>query len=429
MSVIAEAISKSRNIADSSYRNALELKKAGSLEPIFIDPQSDMPVFRQQSAVNEQYRRYKGWVYSGISAIAKKGAGQEVTVSRITGQISPTMRNQLAETKGFRNQGFFRKKAEREMEVLLFHPLLDILHQPNPTQNGWEFVYNFITNLCLTGWSFVVAGEGEDGKIQLWSLPTTWVTPIHKSRPFSSFKIQNPDNSNSKGMIFPREQVAFAHIPDPSDPLAAYAPAQSQLNAIRIDDHIQTSQERFFQNGIFPSSVITVAKDGNNMRPKLTAAQRRQLLSTIKKNYQGVYNAGHPAIVEGWIEKFERLSFEQQELGWEKSEDKIRDRILTGLQVSPHSLGKLIASSYAQAYVVQEQFCDNINTYLSLLGRMTTSFVSTFEGLDDNLVIRSCKGRQRSRLSVWRISSFNAVTLVSISSYLQSPPTIVVLFF
>jgi len=174
--------------------------------------------------------------------------------------------------------------------------------------------------------------------------------------------------------------------------LSGLAPSTSQILAIRVDDHIQTSQERFFENGVFPSVIVTVGKDphpdvASGIRPRLTGEQRRQITGAIRKTMSGVTNYGNPAIVDGLIEKIERLSATQNEMGWEKSEDAVMDRILSAFSVPPFILGKALPGSYSQAYVTREIFCQRVNTFLDMLSTVMTNFVNLRMPESDDVLV------------------------------------------
>jgi len=246
--------------------------------------------------------------------------------------------------------------------------------------------------MALTGFGFVVGGETEDGTYELYSIPTTWIRPDHSDGPYSKFYIVNPANPSTWTSTEPltSDQVAFAYFPNPSDPMAALAPARAVSRAVTIDDHIQNSQSMFFENGVFPSVVVTVGSNPHpdvpaGVRPRLTANQRRQVYAAIRKVSGGVSNYGTPAIVDGLIEKIERLSATQNEMGWEKSEQTVKQRIMSAFGVHPFILGENIPGSYAQAYIVQELFYKKVNTYLNLLSTMLTDFLNPF--VDDNIEI------------------------------------------
>jgi hypothetical protein len=173
--------------------------------------------------------------------------------------------------------------------------------------------------------------------------------------------------------------------------MSAASPAASQEIAVSIDEKIQTCQVRHFENGVFPSVVVTVGKNphpdlqGGGVRPRLTPAQRRQVYAAIKKVSGGVANYGNPAIVDGLIENITRFSSTQDEIGWEKSEQTIKQRIYSAFCVHPFITGEQMPGSYAQAAVVGSRFGKRLNIALDMLSLMMTDFVK--DEVDDNVVV------------------------------------------
>jgi len=390
MGALTKAVRRCDAISTTSFHRGLDVKAAGGALD-FTPSGGGFGSWQEQARHREGYGLFRGWLYSAIHALASQGASQPVVLARLKGKkkkgegrgISSKAFHKLKMTKAVRT-----KAADQEFEILKDHPVKDLLECPNSFQSRWQFVYSFMANLCLTGWGYIVADVNK-GKVELYSLPTTWVKPIHDPTPFASFEVKNPKKGSAEPIPLKREQVAFAHLPNPSDPLSALAPANSQILAIRIDDHIQTSQEAFFSNGIFPSVIITVGKQpfsDTQGRPVLSGAQRRQLFSAVSREHRGVQNYGKPAIVDGMIEKIDRLSATQNEMGWQRSEDKIRARILSAFGVPPYAMGESVPGSYAQAYITQEIFYDKVNTFLDLLGSVLTNFLSGLFGEEGLLV-------------------------------------------
>ncbi len=396
MNALEKSFARSRGLGSMAYSNAMLVKQAGGV--IDISPSMGMSQLtggREQAANRERYNLFRGWLYSAINAIAMKAASQPVNLGRLIGaEPHEEERRSPATTKAWHrkrmtNNGLI-KTAQHEFEIIADHVLLDRLENPNPIQSRWDFVYNFVANLCLTGRSYVICDEIEDGIFHYYSLPTSWVHPDHTDGPFTKFRIINPKNPEADQGKKPlgRENVAFASLPNPADPLSVLSPAQSQMRAIRIDDHIQTSQDAFFGNGIFPSMVATIGKDANGNRPKLSGPQRRQVEGVIRKHYSGVANYGALAIVDGWVEKFERFSAVQNEMGWEKSEMHVRTRILSAFGVHPFILGEpMNVGGYSQATVIKEVFCERVNTYLDMLSGVMTVFAAGRTEETDRLFI------------------------------------------
>lgn len=398
---IDRALIRSRSVVSSAHDFALSLKATGTISSFLdVGPSAglaQLAQFQDQSANTQLYMQFRGWVHAAINALSTEAAKQPVHVGRMVG---PKGKGGPSGVKTARmvngdfvvecikdhhirkmTSGARTKAAKNELEVFNEHLLIDVFERPNPIQYGWQFVYSFVSNLCLTGWSFIVGGRDDDGRPELYSLPTTWVYPDHSKGSFAEFRIINPKNPSSAVEQKPltREQVAFAYLPNPSDPLAGLAPARAQNLAIKIDDHIQSSQATFFKNAIFPSAIVTIGKMPHpdvpgGIRPRLTAAQRRQVYGAIRKVSAGISNYGNPAIIDGLIESIERLSPAQNEIGWEKSEKSVRTRILSAFGVHPFILGEEMAGSYAQAYVVQDRFCSRVNVFLDLLSTVMSDF-------------------------------------------------------
>lgn len=390
MSVMERAIERSRSVDASAHTQALSTKAASFMTP--AEGLSQISTFQQQAANRERYAAFRGWLYSAVNALASEGANQPVQVGKLKGVPAkrepgkkPPKKKSIEHVTRKMPPVAQAKAAKHEMEILDSHPILDKLEKPNDMQGKWQFTYSFIANLCLTGWAFVVG----DGK-EFYSIPTTWVTPQHKGKVFSHIEVRNPQEPTTEPAIFERGQFAFAYLPNPSNPFGAVSPAQSQMPAIRIDDHIQASQEAFFRNGIFPSVIVTVGKDPHpdvpgGIRPRLTAPQRRQVYAAIGKTMGSVSNYGAPAIVDGLIESIERLSATQNEMGWEKSEDKVKARILSAYCVHPYVLGEAVSvGGYAQVANIEKRYFGRINIYLGMLSEVMTAFV---EGEDKEKVL------------------------------------------
>ena len=389
---LTKAIRQSDMIGTVAFDSTVRAKSMGAVDFAPTGGLGTLAGWQEQAQYKERYQLFRGWVYAAINALAKEGAGQPCVVARLKGS-SPR-----EEEGKMRRKEFVRKKmteyartktADTEFEILNSHPLIDLLDQPNNFQSKWQFVYSFISNLVLTGWAYVVTGRYK-GKNELYCLPTTWIRPIHDPAPFSSFEIRNPRAVGKEPAKLKRNQVAFAHLPNPSDPLSALAPAGTQMMAIRIDDHIQTSQEAFFRNGIFPSVILTVGKIpymDSEGRPVLTGQQRRQIHGAVRKLWGGVANYGNPAIVDGLIEKIERLSATHNEMGWARSEEKVRTRLLAPFGVHPYILGENVSvGGYAQVANIEKRFYKQVNTYLDMAGTLLTNLLGGFEG-NERLIV------------------------------------------
>lgn len=386
MKALDKALDNSRALVSTANSHARSMQKAGVLNEAFVSDTglSGFSDWRSKQQNREKYSLLRLTLYGCVNAIAERGAGQPIRVARVKGKKKPQS-GSISGTKDFDLKqmpiGARQKAAEQEVEVLSEHPLLDSLD--NPIQTKWDFIYSFLANLALTGWSYVVLNYNKkNDKWEFYSLPTTWVTPKHAKGPFSEFVVKNPNKPEAKGEVFTRDQVGFAHLPNPSNPMGAYAPSNAIMPAIRVEDHIWTSREQFFKNGIFPGSIVTVGKDphpdapSDGIRPRLTKTQRSQVYAAIRKVMGGVANYGNPAIVDGLIESIERLSMNSSEMGWEQSEESVKKAIRSAYRVHPFITGEpMNVGGWSQATIIKQMFDEKVNSYLNLFSNVMTTLV------------------------------------------------------
>jgi phage portal protein BeeE len=158
---------------------------------------------------------------------------------------------------------------------------------------------------------------------------------------------------------------------------------------VNTDNSIQVAQQKGFDNGIFPVHSVILAKDANGQRPRLTDPQQRQLIGAIRKRYSGAYKNGEPFIVDGMVEKIEKLSNSPAEMGFMDSGKQTKSRIMQAFGVNPLIVGEIEGANRAQAVVAEQSFCNNvINPILDLLGQVFTSKIApVFATGNERLVV------------------------------------------
>lgn len=389
MTALTKARQRVDTIARSSHEIALSLKKRGLLEALSPDIfAGTFGAWTEQAKGRERYASFRGVLYAAVNAIGVHGAGQPVRV----GMLKKAAKGKPGSTKGYKTKPvigtkrILGRKGADEIQVVEDHPLVEVMENPNPFQNRWQFTYSFLTNINLTGKAFIV-GEQYKGRLQLYSLPTTWMNPIvDQDKGLTGWRVGDPGMPISMHEEFKPNQVVYAYLPHPGDPRGAYAPAESQMPAIRVDDKIWSSREVFFDNGIFPGCIVTVGQNphpeagSQGGRPLLTATQRGQVNAAIKKVMGGVTNYGNPAIVDGLIESIDRLSMNSEEMGWERSSAETKTAILSAFCVHPYILGEHMPGSMAQARIIKELFYERVNVFLDMLGNCVSTFVGSMGG-------------------------------------------------
>jgi len=390
---LTKAIRRTESVALTAYDCGVKAKGSGtSLDFTPSSPMAGMAGWQQQQAHAEQYSYMREWVYAAINALASEGAGQPPVVARLSGsKVKDKLQGKKLCELNRMTKTARCKAANMEYEIQQDHLLVELLEHPNEFQEKWQFVYSFFANLVLTGIAYITVSYSERlKKLELYSLPSTWVKPNHKNGLFSQFEVKNPKAVGVEPVMLDRTQVGFAMLPNPSDPLAALAPASTQLRTLKMYEHMLNGQEAFFRKGAFPSVIVSMAQgpyQSTKGRPVLSNVQRRMIHHALQQNVLGDMNQGTAFIVDGLIEDMKPFSgLKHREMGWDKTEDKIKTRILSAFGVHSFILGEFMPGSQAQAEIISERFYKRVNTYLDMLSNLLTNLLGSIEGNEQMLI-------------------------------------------
>lgn len=341
----------------------------------------------------EQYTHFNGWVYVVVSRIATRLAGQKVKMGRKI-EEAPSIaswnwdrmpKRRLSVVDKMRAPHYV-KNLDTDMELIENHPLLKAIQKPNNVMTSWALIYITVASMELTGkcyWWFI---EEDDGTLSIWPLPSDWVTPVHSDNQlFERYRIR-PRGQFGVSEIVDGKDIAYFYLPDPSSPVGAQSPLQSQAPAVAIDEEIQSSQYRYFKNGIFPGMKIALARNpdlmgmGEGSRPVLTGDQRREIREAARALWQGSVNFNEPFIVDGLIEDIQRISQTGEEMAFLESATFNKSRIFQAYGMNPYIAGEVTGVNKAQAVVAESNF--NVNV-LSPLASMIGEKMSAHIGEED----------------------------------------------
>ncbi|QDT72211.1 phage portal protein [Lacipirellula limnantheis] len=320
------------------------------------------------SKASEQYQHYSGWAYVAVRAIASRIAGQSVCVGRVGTARKPGRKLTLP-------QSF--KSIDELIEPLASHPFLTAVAAPNPLQTQWSLIYSSVASMLLTGRSCWWLVE-ENGELQIWPIPSHWIEPADRMR--SGWKLRPP----GLGQAFdvPATDIIPFILPDPSNPLGlGVSPLQSQAMAVATDEEIQKSQFAAFQNGVFPSLAFKIgtlpgmAPGQPGDKPILTAEQRIELVSAVKRLYTGGSKAGEPLILDGLIESVDKISNLPEEMDYLDSGLQTKNRILQAYGVNPVVAGQLEGANRASSFVASMHFAESTcNPLIEQISQTLTRF-------------------------------------------------------
>jgi len=302
-----------------------------------------------------------------VRAIASRAAGQPLLV----GSKAPTGGS---------------KSAAAGVVPIANHPLAAAWANPNELLSGWQLLYTFIASLELAGRGFIWIRETAEKRIELWPLSPAWVQrPIAGtgSNVRSGWLVQPP----TCGEAFPiaAQDMLYASYTDPADPLnGCLSPLAAAIRSVHANEAIIESQAKAFENGIFPRHAIVIGKQASSVdaggqpvgvRPKLTVAQEQQILSSIKRRYQGVQNFDSPIILDSLIEDIKTLSLSPRELDFASSSKLTEQRIYRAFGINEISLGAVENANRASAAVADYHFCSRVNSTLALVGQAVEQWI------------------------------------------------------
>ena len=325
---------------------------------------------RDLAQAHEQLQHFTGWVYAAVRPICQRIAGQPIHVGRPKAPRS-------------------MKQADNA-EPLESHPLLDLLADPNDLMVAWSLIYVTVASLELTGRCLWWLPK----KKQIIPIPTSWIQGSEGATRFDAFVVRSPWNAES--WTIPADECCYFHYPSPADPHEAVSPLQTVGGAVDADEAITASQISAFRRGIHPSHAIIVGKQPHpdipgGLRPHLTGAQQRQIISAILRRYAGVEKHGEPIILDGMIEDLKRLSNTPAEMDWLNSGKVTKDRIFQAFGVNPIIAGEIEGANRASATAADKHFVDfTVNPKIELISQCLTEWLSPMFGGGIKVWIEPC---------------------------------------
>lgn len=382
---MSDALSKAFAEADRSYLSAKAAAGRAPAELLASGP-SGLP-FQQSDLGNakEQLRHFKGYPFAAIRAIASTISGQPIRCGRVVGNRKLTG----------------RKSADGDdanVEPIDQHPVLDLFHDPNSLMVGRSLLYLTAAMLELTGkclWWLPI----EDDRRMCYPLASSWITGRNGSTAHESWRILPPGTAEHFDVS--ADNACYFAYPNPADPLhGVMAPLQAAASPVDSHEAIQASQRAMFAHGVHPSHALIVGKhagpDGTmatGSRPKLTSAQQKQLITVIRKRYEGVTKWHEPLILDGVIESITKLSNSPAEMDFMQSGDQVLNLMSLIFNVNNIVLGRIEGANRAsstEAKIHFAEFC--INPKIALLSETLTGFLGGSGGMFSS---------EGERLKIW----------------------------
>jgi len=272
------------------------------------------------SGASAQYEHFRGLVHACVNVIPMRVSGQRVCVA--SDRAAPA--TEMKTTKAFGDK----------LEPLPAHPVLDLLSTPNQLMSGSAMLQVTVASLELTGRALLWITLDEENHVIILPIPVSWIVNVPSTRTrILGFEIRYPHAE--KTITIPADQAVYLRYPDPSSPWGHVSPLAAMADAVMCDAKISDAQYKVFERGPWPSHALVVGPQpvppgasGPAMRPHLTPEQRQQLVTAFTAAYSGTVALGKPIILDGMIERVEKLSLSPNEMAFLQSAKLTKERIL-----------------------------------------------------------------------------------------------------
>ncbi len=269
---------------------------------------------------------------------------------------------------------------------VLRHPVLDLLHRPNPYQGQAEFIENVFGYKLLTGECFipkirVQAGQNKGRIIQLITVPPQFVSiSLDSSTGLpDSF---NYVNGRYKETIAP-EDIIFTKYWNPDGTIRGVSPLAAARMVIAQSNDAYEASMKLIKN-LGPTGILAVSDDNNQYdQTQLDRIQRQ-----YEEKYGGPANYGKIIITGGkmsWI----TTGAKAEDLGlWEGQKMNMRD-ICNVYGISSQLLNDSENKTYSNMQEARKALITNcvlpeLHLFVACLNR---DLIPEFEKLDNSRYI------------------------------------------
>lgn len=334
----------------------------------------------------DQLRAYTDWVYGAVHAIAEDVASIDyrLYINRTNykgAQIGHKLAHnpqaasllQKKKIEHFVKKGRYHVKelAPALEEIEGGHPLLDILHTPNPFMTKDEFWELVQTYNELSGESFIAVIKENNIPVALYPLfPQNMVVLPDPVKFIFGYMYYAPNGS--KIALSPDEVIHFKSI-NPLNQYRGLGVVQAAARAIDTDSRAADYNRNFFYNNARPDGVIQVAES-------LDDKAYLRLKQEWNDVYGGQNNSHKTAILEQGT-SYQQISLSQQDMDFLEGRKFNRDEILALFRVSPSILGMAENVNRANAEAAEFTFAKRVikPKMLRLANRLTSDLAIMFD--------------------------------------------------
>ena len=280
------------------------------------------------------------WTPRDYAALAREGYGKNAIVYRAVRLI--------AESIGALTFLLYEGNVEHDT-----HPLLDLLHRPNPRQDGAALMEAIAAHLLLAGNAYIeavgLAGEGGAQVRELYAL-----------RPDRMKVVPGPDGwpqafdytVNGAAVRFeqnaPQPPILQLTLFNPVDDYYGQSPLEAAATAVDTHNAAAKWNKALLDNAARPSGALVYAGPDGLI---LADQQFERLKKELELQYQGAANAGRPLLLEGGLD-WKPMSLSPKDMDFMEAKHAAAREIALAFGVPPMLLaipGDNTYSNYQEA--------------------------------------------------------------------------------
>ncbi|MGI9392669.1 MAG: phage portal protein, partial [Parvibaculales bacterium] len=254
-------------------------------------------------------------------------------------------------------------EGKQEMDE---HPLLSLLHAPNPMQSGIDLMEEWYCHLQVSGNAFLEAVHVSQKPRELYVLRPDRVKIIPGTKGWPAGYEYEVEGKRIRFPNAPRGKQPILHMSLFHPTNDHYGMSPLEAAAVSVDIHNATSNwsKALFDNSARPSGALIYR--GSDAAPNLTDEQFQRLKNELQDNYQGLDNAGRPLLLEGGLE-WKPMSLTPQDLDFIDAKHAAAREIALAFGVPPMLLGIPGDNSYANYQEANRAFWRH--TILPFIGK------------------------------------------------------------
>lgn len=324
MLAVQKARTWSSNLASPSSN------RFGASSPKVFQPPASGTAYYGQAYRWEQVTHYRYWAFVAIKAWIRQIAGGSPPNF---GQIVPKQKTEKAVRKGFRHAVNKAMGGPREHEEFkpydADHPISRVFSNPNGPDVAYDlWAYHTLFKLLCGSAHWWVLKNDFGVPVEIWVIPTHWMRMVtgNDGEPLG-YLVQSPWG---QVQTIPYEDVVSFYDHSPLNRWEGNAVSQAIAEWLDVYESLTRTRLATFKNGAVPMFHVALGEAYSDPDDAFLA----RFYSKWFARFQGENNAGKPLITGADVE-VKPIGVAPTEIGFEQSEDQLRDMILAAYGVPP----------------------------------------------------------------------------------------------